>query len=56
MANFWHSEFFQTILVHKDWKKFGSVKIDDSKFFQTSLVQKYWNKSGTAKIEYFKYF
>ena len=34
-----HSEFIQTILVQKDWKKFEVGKIGHSEFFQTILVQ-----------------
>ena len=43
--------FFKTILVQKEWKKFGTVKIGCSNFFQTILVQNL-EKFGTAKIKH----
>ena len=45
-----HSEFIQTFLVQKDWKKFGMAKIRYSKFIQTFLVLKEWKKFRMAKI------
>ena len=40
------SEFFQTILVQKDCKKFGTAKIGHSKFFQPFWCKKDREKFG----------